>query len=253
MPKVETDYSQTIIYKLCCKDPLITDIYIGHTTNFTQRKNSHKTSCSNENDKKYNQYVYEFIRNNGGWENWTILQIENIKCKDKREAEATEHHWINSLHATLNSNKPYAKCKEEPKLYKQIWYEDNKDNILQKAKEHYEENKESKLDYQKQYAEQHKEQISDYQKQYQQTNKEKLAEQKKIYRAEHKEEAIKLQKAWREANKEKLKEKNGQVIECECGHQYTFKNKSRHLQTKKHIDIILSLQNNKIETKTDTL
>jgi len=33
MPKVEIDYSQTIIYKICCKDPNITDIYIGHTSN----------------------------------------------------------------------------------------------------------------------------------------------------------------------------------------------------------------------------
>ena len=81
MPKVEIDYTQTTIYKICCKDTLITDIYVGHTTNFTKRKNQHKTSCSNENDKKYKQYVYEFIRQNGGWENWTMLQIENIKLE----------------------------------------------------------------------------------------------------------------------------------------------------------------------------
>ena len=47
MPKVEIDYSQTIIYKICCKDPNITDIYIGHTSNFIQRKHNHKTNCCN--------------------------------------------------------------------------------------------------------------------------------------------------------------------------------------------------------------
>lgn len=129
-----------------------------------------------------------------------MLQIENINCKDKRQAEATEHHWIESLQSTLNSNKPYAKCKEEPKLYKQIWYEEKKDYILEKAKEHYEENKEAKLEYQKQYAQQHKDQISDYQKQYQDTNKEKIAEQKKIYRAEHKEKGREQNKGTKKRN-----------------------------------------------------
>ena len=66
MPKTQTDYSHTIIYKICCKDISINDIYVGHTTNFIQRKTQHKTSCYNINGKKYKQYVYEIIRNNGG-------------------------------------------------------------------------------------------------------------------------------------------------------------------------------------------
>ena len=61
-----------------------------------------------------------------------------------------------------------------------------------------------------------------------QTNKE--------YRENHKEESAKAQKEWREANKEKLKEKKLQIINCECGNQFTFGNKHRHLQTKIHID-----------------
>lgn len=234
MPKIEPDYSNTIIYKLCCNDPTITDIYIGHTTNFVQRKHGHKRSCYNEKDKKYKQYVYEFIRNNGGWDNWSMIEIENVNCKNKREAEALEHYWIEKLHALLNSNKPYAMCKEEPKLYKHFWYEEKKNYILQKAKEHYEENKEHKLEYQKQYAEENKEEIADYQKQYREKNKEKIAEQKKIYREANKETARLKQKEWRETNKEKLKAKKAETIECECGNSYTFGNKNRHLQSKIH-------------------
>jgi hypothetical protein len=235
MPKIPADYSHTIIYKLCCNNSTITDIYIGHTTNFIQRKNVHKTSCCNENDKKHKQYVYDFIRNNGGWDNWAMIQLEELNCKNKREAEAAEHYWIEKLGASLNSNKPYAMCKETPQLYKNNWYEEKKDYILEKAKEHYQQNKEHKLEYQKQYAEEHKEDIAQKQKEYREKNKEKLAEQKKIYRAEHKEEASKAQKEWREANKEKLKEINGLVIECECGNKYTFRNKSRHLKTNIHL------------------
>ena len=64
----------------------------------------------------------------------------------------------------------------------------------------------------------------------------KLAEQKKIYREANKEKAAQAQKIWREANKEKLKAEKSKVIDCECGKQYLFNNKNRHLLTKYHID-----------------
>lgn len=236
MPKTQTDYTNTIIYKLCCKNPTVTDIYIGHTTNFTQRKNSHKTSCCNENSKNYNQNVYQFIRQNGGWDNWSMVQIELKNCKDKREAELLEHTFIQELKATLNVNNPYGMYKENPQQYKEDWYEEKKEEILEKSKEYYEENKEQKLEYQKQYAEEHKEEIAEKQKEYREKNKEKLSEQKKEYRAAHKEEAAKAQKEWRESNKEKLKNQRTEIINCECGNQYTFGNKHRHLQSKIHIN-----------------
>ena len=82
MPKVKADYSNTIIYKLCCNDPSITEIYIGHTTNFIQRKHNHHSSCCNKNLKNYNIYVYQIIRNNGGWDNWSMLKIEHYNCNN---------------------------------------------------------------------------------------------------------------------------------------------------------------------------
>lgn len=33
MPNKNIDYSNTIIYKIYCKNKFITDIYVGHTTN----------------------------------------------------------------------------------------------------------------------------------------------------------------------------------------------------------------------------
>ena len=38
------DYSKTIIYKICCNDENITECYIGHTTEFNNRKYKHKNS-----------------------------------------------------------------------------------------------------------------------------------------------------------------------------------------------------------------
>jgi hypothetical protein len=228
MPKVQADYSKTIIYKLCCDDTLITDIYIGHTTNFIQRKNQHKNCCNNIN---FNSYVYQFIREHGGWANWSMIQIEEQNCKNKREAESIEHYWTEQLHSTLNSNKPYAMCTEDPQLYKHCWYEEKKDCILEKKKEHYQENKDTILQKIKHYNEDNKEKIADYQKQYNEDNKEKISEQKKIYREEHKEEAKIKNKEWRTKNEDKLKQQKGQIFNCECGNQYTFGNTYRHFQT----------------------
>ena len=53
MPLNEIKYQNTVIYKIqhIEKDDLL---YIGHTTDFTKRKYSHKANCTNENTKKYN-------------------------------------------------------------------------------------------------------------------------------------------------------------------------------------------------------
>jgi hypothetical protein len=50
-----------------------------------------------------------------------------------------------------------------------------------------------------------------------------------------KEEIKEMITKWCEANKEKIKEKRSELINCECGNQYTFENKSCHLKSKLHI------------------
>ena len=42
MPRLPTDYSKGFIYKLCCLDVNIKDIYVGSSTNFKERKKQHK-------------------------------------------------------------------------------------------------------------------------------------------------------------------------------------------------------------------
>ena len=56
MPKLGVDYSNTIIYKIECKDKRITEFYIGHTTNFIKRKYQHKTSCNTSTNLKLQIY-----------------------------------------------------------------------------------------------------------------------------------------------------------------------------------------------------
>jgi len=103
MPKDIIDYSQTIIYKIYCKDTTITDVYIGHTTNFIKRKYQHKICCNSNNKLK----IYDSIRNNGGWENWDMVEIAKYNCKDATEARIKEQQHFEEVNSSLNSCPPY--------------------------------------------------------------------------------------------------------------------------------------------------
>ena len=84
------DYSKTVIYKIVCKDETVDYLYIGSTTNLKKRKDKHKCACNNETHNNYNQKMYIEMRNNGGWENFILIEIEKYPCNDKRQAEARE-------------------------------------------------------------------------------------------------------------------------------------------------------------------
>ena len=105
MPKTYIDYSNTIIYKITCKDETISDVYVGHTTNFVQRKYSHKICCTNNNNNN-NCKLYQVIRNNGGWDNWKMEIIDLINCKDLYEARKKEQEYVVLFKANLNSIEP---------------------------------------------------------------------------------------------------------------------------------------------------
>ena len=126
------DYSKCVIYKLCCKDLNIKDIYVGSTCNFINRKHRHKLCCYNENDtKKYNYKVYKFIRENGGFENWDMILIEEYSCENKQQKLQRERYWLEELKASLNGNVPGRDIKEYLKEY----HETNKERISEKLKE----------------------------------------------------------------------------------------------------------------------
>lgn len=106
MPKNNIDYSNTIIYKIYCNDETISDVYVGHTTNFYVRKYQHKNAC---NDLKHNYKIYKTIRENGGWNNWNMVEIANYNCKNSTEARIKEQQHYEELKPSLNCCPPYAK------------------------------------------------------------------------------------------------------------------------------------------------
>ena len=97
MPKENIDYSNTIIYKIFCKDENIKDFYIGHTTNFSQRKYAHKLAVKHNNSK-----LCKFIRENGGWINWNMIELSKHNCKNSLDAKMIEYSYHKNLKPTLN-------------------------------------------------------------------------------------------------------------------------------------------------------
>ena len=104
MPKKNIDYSNTIIYKIYCKNNTMNDIYVGHTTNFIKRKYQHKIAC---NKLDYKLKIYNIIRSNGGWENWDMTEIATYNCKNHTEARIKEQEHYKLLKCSLNSKPPY--------------------------------------------------------------------------------------------------------------------------------------------------
>ena len=115
------NYSKCVIYKITCKNPEIKSIYVGHTFNLHKRSAEHKSNCYNQNNNQYNSKLYTSIRNNGGFNNWTIEVVENyIDCNSLDDARSRERYWCEELNANLNKNKPIIldyELKEKIKIY----------------------------------------------------------------------------------------------------------------------------------------
>ena len=162
------DYSKTSIYKICCKDATITDIYIGSTCNFTRRKSQHKNNCNKEISKEYNCYKYQFIRDNGGWDNWTMIQLKEFSCENKREKDTEERKHIEELKPSLNKSIPTRTKKE--------YYLTHKEKIIKQTREYQIKNKEKVKEKVKQYTLNTKEKRKEKAKKYRLNNKEKIKE-----------------------------------------------------------------------------
>ena len=204
MPKHAIDYQKAKIYKICCKDVNITDVYVGSTTNMSRRKSEHKGACNNRNGTKYNFNVYRFIRENGGWANWSMIVVEDFPCDNKHELETRERFHIEDLHSILNKFIPTRTRKE--------WVQHNAEKIK---------------DYQNQYHIDNSEKVKEQTKQYRVDNSEEIKERNKQYRLNNVERIKEYRKEVREKkkvyNKEYRKNKSAEIKACatekiECPH-----------------------------------
>ena len=228
------DYSNTHFYKIVCKDLQIEKCYVGHTTNFTKRKNTHKNNCNNISNKNSNAYLYQFMRENGGFNNFEMVLLETLDCNSRLEALRKERHYIEELNATLNQIRPHATYDDrtqqaldynqrkrqdrvdKPDKYKERdkqKYQNNKEVICQKAKERYT----KKMD-------EIKAQKQDYY--YNRGGQEKNSIRCKTYREKHPEERKVSMKQWYDNMKEE--------VECECGQKLLKHNLPKHITRRRH-------------------
>ena len=206
------DYSKGKIYKLCCKDVNVKEIYVGSTINMKNRKNGHKTNCTNINSKKYNYKVYEYIRKNDNWSNWSMVWIKDFPCNSKKELEAEEDKIMRELNATLNSQTGVLNNKE----YRDI----NRKKINESKRKSYH------------------------------NNKDKISEKHKVkvkcecgceIRKQHLPRHLKTKKHQNFISGEPyVKFKDKINIKCECGCEIRKEHLARHRKTKKHLDFLSS-------------
>jgi len=199
MPRKPIEWNKCIIYKIWQDD----DFYVGSTTDFTNRKRSHKCSCKISNLK-----IYQTIREKGGWIAWQMTPLEEYKeCKSQIEARIREEEWRVKIQANLNSQKCFgAETRQE---YDTQYRQEHKEELSEKAKIYHQEHKEYLNKKAKEYAEKNKKEIAEkYQK-----NKEEILKKNIIYRNEH---------------KEQIKLHQNQKFECKCGGKYTHGSKARH-------------------------
>ena len=104
---------KTFIYRIFCKDDNIKDCYVGQTKDIQSRIIKHKSKCKKENRK-----IYDFIRANGEWDNWTYEILEVCDCDDNTQSYLVEQKYFDLLNPSLNINRPAQTDKE--------YYEKNK-------------------------------------------------------------------------------------------------------------------------------
>lgn len=199
MQSITTPKITTTMYKICCRNPDITEVYVGQTKDITSRRFRHKSNCNTATNKEHhNLYVYRFIRENGGWNNWCVIPIELYVCENRIEAAARERYWVEILGATLNSQVPgrskkeYAEDNSEAiRLWQTKHYEDNREVINQRSAKHYKDNREA---------------VRRRCAKYDEENREAIRERKANYYAEKRQEKLKYYEDNREAINQRRRE-----------------------------------------------
>jgi len=114
-PILYTKLKNSVLYKIYCKNKNIKECYIGSTSNFNHRKQTHKSSCVNSNCKGHNNKLYQFIRDNGNWDNWSMEIIKKLEnCNSVLELIKQEQEAIdNCEYPLLNDETAYISFEEK--------------------------------------------------------------------------------------------------------------------------------------------
>ena len=72
---------EAYLYTITCKDPRVTERYLGYTTNLPNMKRYKSDAYdigSNARSK-----LYTFVREHGGWSNWVLTVLEGYDSREE--------------------------------------------------------------------------------------------------------------------------------------------------------------------------
>ena len=115
-------------------------LYIGSTNNLKRRNCQHKCRCNNPNDKEYNKPLYKYIRDNGGLDNFIMVELVSEEVETKQKALELERMYIKLLGPILNERIPgkYLELGKEQyhKEYNKERYETNQEELKRQMKQY---------------------------------------------------------------------------------------------------------------------
>jgi hypothetical protein len=197
------NYNNSKIYKIYSHNG--DKIYIGSTTNnyLSQRMAKHRsgyTFWKNHNKKFITSYL---LFDEYGIDNCFIELIESKECNNINELRQLEGHYIKTLNCI---NKVI--CGQSKKESDKLYYNKNRNKLIEDRKE---------------YIKNNKEQIYKINKDYRDKNNDILKEQKNQYY---------------KINKDMINEKRKETIICICGCKIRKDHIKLHEKTKKHLNKI---------------
>ena len=164
------NYNNGKIYKII--DNTTDNFYLGSTAypELYQRLDKHRGYRKEflKTGKKF--ITSKIILDN---EDYKIILLELFPCGSRDELRAQEQSWMDNLRCENMVNKYNAKGPnlEKNKITSKKYYDNNKDEIIEK---------------QKIYRDAHKEEMVEYSKTYRDTHKNEIKEQQKLYRYNNK-------------------------------------------------------------------
>ncbi len=96
----------------------VEDFYIGSSKNIIDRKLAHKYCYNRWIDGKYKSnhpILYEYIKSNGGIDNWKFCILEENEFNDKKDLRIREQYYFNKVCPTLNQYDSYITEEERKK------------------------------------------------------------------------------------------------------------------------------------------
>ena len=183
-------YAKGKFYRLV--NDIDSEFYVGSTcSTLAKRLSKHKNASKRKPDRK----VYQHI-NSIGWENVSIILIEEYPCENKMELERRERYWIEELKPTLNRIIPTRTGKE--------WRVDNAEKLCEYIAKYSAENAEKLREYRANYYTQNKDKVRESQENYKANNLEKVREYQKQYQKDNADKFRAALGKYRDANRDAI-------------------------------------------------